>query len=62
MQEFALYKGDEMLSVGTIKEIADEMGVREGTIRFYQHPTYQQRAKEPRNRRVLIKLEDDEES
>lgn len=55
--EYALYKGDELIMVGTIKEIAEEMGVQEHTIRFYQSPSYKRRGKN--NRKVLIKIEED---
>ena len=55
--EYALYKGDELITIGTIKEIAEEMGVQEHTIRFYQSPSYKRRGKN--NRKVLIKIEGD---
>ena len=55
--EYALYKGDELIMIGTIKKIAEEMGVQEHTIRFYQRPSYKRRGKN--NRKVLIKIERD---
>ena len=58
-QEYALYKGDTLLSVGTISEIAEEMGVKKDTILYYRRPVYQERGrgKESGKRRVLIKLD-----
>ena len=59
--EYALHKGDELLSVGTIREIAEEMMIEEKTIRFYGNPTYLRRRKKGKNYRYLIKLEEDDE-
>lgn len=60
MKEYVLYKGDEILAIGTLKEIAEKMKVKVKTIGFYLTPTYQNRGlgKKSNNRRVLIKLED----
>lgn len=38
--EYALYKGDDLLAVGTAKEIADQVGVTEKTVIHYGTPTY----------------------
>ena len=59
--EYALYKGDELLSMGKIDEIAKEMGVNEKTIRYYQTPQYKKRGlgEKSQKRRVLIKIEGD---
>lgn len=54
--KYALYKGDELLSVGTIKELAQQFGVGERTIHFYMTPTYKKRTSERKGRR-LIKLD-----
>lgn len=64
MKEYALYKGEDILDIGTIREIAKQQGVREDTIRFYGTRAYQRRLekrKNSRNAKVLISLEDDEE-
>lgn len=59
MKEYALYKGEQMVAIGTVKEIAEERGVKPNTIRFYMSGTYQRRSKsEVNNRLQLIKLED----
>jgi hypothetical protein len=34
-QDIALYRGDELIDSGTIKEIAERRGVRKDTIRWY---------------------------
>lgn len=60
MKEYILYKGDEILAIGTIKEIAAKMNVGERTIQFYGSPTYLKRGLglKSNNRRILIKLEE----
>ena len=45
MKEYALYKGDECLAIGTIKEIAEKMDVKYRTIKFYTTPSYKRRCK-----------------
>lgn len=59
--EYALYKGEECLAIGTIKEIAEQTKVKVKTIRFYLTPTYKKRGlgDKSKNKRILIKLEDE---
>ncbi|MFJ7736413.1 hypothetical protein ACIQ2D_08715 [Lysinibacillus sp. NPDC097287] len=56
--EYALYKGDELLSIGSIRKLAEEFKVGERTIKFYMTPTYQKRTSERKGRR-LVKLSED---
>lgn len=60
MREYALYKGEELLSIGTLEELAAERGVTPNTIYFYTKPVYQRRARKKgnSNRLFAIKLED----
>ncbi|KMY32021.1 hypothetical protein ACZ11_07575 [Lysinibacillus xylanilyticus] len=59
MNEYALYKGEQMVAVGTVYEIAEERGVKPKTIQFYGSGTYQRRSKSKVNNRLqLVKLED----
>jgi len=59
MKEYALFKGEQMVAIGTVEEIAQERGVKPKTIHFYMSRAYQRRAKsEVNNRLQLIKLED----
>lgn len=59
MKEYALYKGMQMVSIGTVKEIAKDRGVKPETIRFYQSTAYQRRAKsEVNNRLQLVEVVD----
>ena len=42
--EIALYRGDELIDNGTIKEIAERIGVRKDTIYWYTTPAGYRRA------------------
>lgn len=66
--EYALYKGELLLSVGTLDEIAQEMNVTKQALRHYGTPRYARGSrpigsKPPKHyaRRVLVRLEDDED-
>lgn len=56
-KEYAMYKGEELLGIGTIQELAKVLNVKVKTIRFYRTPTYQKRVKKGKNRRELIEIE-----
>jgi hypothetical protein len=63
VNEYAVYKGESLICIGTIKECAKHMKVLPNTVRFYTTPTYQRRLdkrKNPRNYITVIKLEDDD--
>lgn len=51
MKEYALYNDDEFITIGTTKEIADELGVKEKTIKCLRYPSIQKRSK-----RVLVEV------
>ena len=57
--EYALYKGEEILAMGTAQEIGKELGVSEQTIYHYGTPVYKERTK-GKNGRRLVKIEGDE--
>ena len=59
MKEYALYKGEELLAIGTLKELAKRFKVKPKTLLFYQSPTYLKRREKGKNYRVLVKLEDE---
>lgn len=56
LNEYALYKGEEILQIGTISEIAKSEGILQKSVRFLMTPTYKKRTKS-KNRRTLVKLE-----
>lgn len=59
MKEYALYKGDELLSIGTIQEISKEQNVKEKTVKFYKTRAYEKRIQKRKNTslRILIEIE-----
>lgn len=59
MNEYALYKGDELLDVGTLQYLAKKFNVKIETLLFYQTPTQKKRTSENKGRR-LIRLEEKE--
>ncbi|MER2111184.1 MAG: hypothetical protein ABS960_00735 [Solibacillus isronensis] len=54
--EYALYKGDELLAIGTLDELAEFRGVTRDTIYWYSMPTNKKR--DHGKRVVAVKLED----
>ena len=55
MKEFAIYKGDELLAMGTKREIAKKLGISVRSVTCYGTPSYAQRTSEKYGRR-LVKL------
>lgn len=59
-KEYALYKGENLLCIGTAKHIAEVFNINETTVRFYASPTYKKRLaqrKRVMNARKLIALD-----
>lgn len=54
MKVYAMYKGEECLGIGTLKELAEHFEVNLKTIKFYLTPTYKKRLKKGKNRRQLV--------
>ncbi|MGT2802968.1 hypothetical protein Javan253_0026 [Streptococcus phage Javan253] len=54
---YALYKGDNFIADGTVKEIAQAIGVKPSTVQFYASPCYARRTSEKKGLR-LIKIEE----
>ncbi|HGE6631124.1 TPA: hypothetical protein ACGB9C_002126 [Listeria monocytogenes] len=46
MTEYALYKGDDLLVIGTLTELADFKKVKRETILFYATPAYRRKTTE----------------
>ena len=57
MKVYAMYKGEECLGIGTLRELAKELNVKYDTMYFYTTPTYKKRCKKGKNRRELIRIE-----
>ncbi|MDJ8951024.1 hypothetical protein PTL64_14610 [Clostridium perfringens] len=61
MKVYALYKGEKLLSMGTIFQIAQDLNVQVRTVKYYGTNTYKRRLakrKKSNNSRILIELED----
>lgn len=58
-KEYALYKGEKLVMIGTLDEIAKAQGVKRRTILFYQSPAYLKRHEKSHigNYKVLVKLD-----
>ena len=57
-REYALYKGDKFIDIGTKEYLAKLLNVRNKTIEFYASPTHLRRVKD--NSYVVVRIEDDE--
>lgn len=57
---YAMYKGEELLSLGTSKEICKEMGISIKTFQYYRSGAYKDRLKKRKvkNARVIIRIEE----
>ena len=54
--DYAVYKGDEFLDIGTAKELASKMNVKVETIKFWSTPTYHKRIKNHDIATIVVKL------
>lgn len=52
-KEFALYKGEELIAMGTKREIAEQLGVSPSTVSYYGTPVYARRTSESKGRRLV---------
>lgn len=59
MKIYALYKGEELIADGTLKEIAAKTGLKYKTVQFYHTPTYAKRVKSA-DRRVLVLIDEED--
>lgn len=59
MREYALYKGDKFIDIGTKEYLANLLNVRKETIGYYASPTQLKRTKY--NGYVVIRIDDDYE-
>ena len=60
MNWYALYRGDELLTVGSIRELSEYLQVKELTVRFYGTPGWLRRINQE-NAIYIIKIEEDED-
>ena len=55
-KEYALYKGEKLLDIGTLDELQEKYKVKRRTLYFYQSPANRRRDRKG-NMRVLVKLD-----
>ena len=55
--EYALYKGDKFLNVGTMKELAEFLKIKYGSIRYLKSKKYKERCK-GKNHLELVEMYD----
>lgn len=55
---YAMYKGEECLSIGTREEICKEMNIKRKTFEYYRTKAYKERLKnrKVKNARIIVKL------
>lgn len=57
-QEFAVYKGDRLLAMGTMEEVCNELGYHKDYISWLASPSAVKRMEEskPKNRKIAVRL------
>ncbi|NIL77147.1 hypothetical protein RhoFasB10_03288 [Rhodococcus sp. B10] len=61
--EVAVYDADSLVAVGKVDDVAEELGVKPETIRWYLAPTYQRRLSKRKTltkSRVVVRLDEDD--
>ena len=65
-KEYVVYKGDTFICMGTEKECAEFMGVKDATFRFYSSQAYAKRIANRKHKScgyiTVIEVEDDDET
>lgn len=56
MKEYALYKGDKLLDIGSLKYLSHKFNIKIRSLLYYQTPTYQKRTSKKGKR--LVKVSD----
>lgn len=61
--EYALYKGDNFLDIGTIKDLSKRYNISVKTLRWYSTPCYKNKIKNKKNIKsyVVVRIEDEED-
>ena len=56
--EYALYKGDELLAIGTASEICEKMNIKLNTFHFWSSKWYKKHRLSGK-KRVVIRIDED---
>lgn len=57
---YAVYDGDTFITLGTAKEVAQELGIKPESVSWLTSPTYKKRVKNSDKRRIVIRVDDDD--
>lgn len=60
-KEFAVYKGEDIIAMGTVEEIAEQLNVKVNTIKCYITPKGQEKLSKFKNGRVFVPIHYDED-
>ena len=52
-KEYALYKGDELLDMGTLEYLSKKFNIKRKSLLFYQSTAYKKRTSERKGRRLV---------
>lgn len=55
-KNYAMYKGEKFIDIGTLLQLAKIKNVSLKTMRFYVSPTYRKRRKNSKNAIVLVEV------
>ena len=66
LPEYAVYKGEDLIAMGTARECAEQLGVKLETFRFYRTPKYKRRVASRKFHRncgykTVVKIDVDDE-
>ena len=56
-KEYALYKGEDCIGIGTLEELSAKFNIKKKTLLFYKTPSYLKRRKCSKNYRILIDID-----
>jgi len=59
-KQYAVYKGEKLLVMGTAKECAEHLGIKPMTVYFYSSPAYMDRIADLNNteRKITVRIDD----
>lgn len=52
-KEYALYKGNELLDMGTLEYLSKKFNIKKKSLLFYQSPSYKRRTSEKNGKRLV---------
>lgn len=56
---YAAYKGEEIVAMGSLQEVAQELRIKESSVIWYTKPSAKKRTEKYKNGRTIIKFEEE---